>query len=388
MFWRVQFERYNLGYTSALEGDKAEYRTPLVGDDGEFLTCPRALRYKLGLRVPSTGDQLVTDELVDFDCGTWNCPYCGPKKKRRLAAHFTSKFAALPHLKMLTLTVDPQMVPLDESRKHVLLAMKRLRNRLNMHMQRRGLGRFFYMFSLERTKRGYYHAHMLCSIPMSNDELRRHWFECKLGVYGYVDDLEEESDGVSWEPKKKGNAIRSRSTAKRVHYCLKYSMKEAAENHVPGRQYVYCSEGIGYFSEASKQERRDYVLLKTLGKTVTRDGFVGDENRNDFSGQVEQTASPNKDSHPDPELFYVPMTASYGRPKDPDAITDADLLAFNKRSDDGRRSSYVYKDRNAGTWHIVERVGERFTESPYHGSVPLVHRLNEPGPAGLECVAA
>lgn len=108
--------------------------------------------------------------LIPVRCKAWDCPVCGPKRTRQVAAKIA---AALPN-KFITLTLKPRNGQSLESMFHeVKDAFTKLVKRI-----RREFGRFEYALVWELTKHGVPHAHIAAqSDYIPQKWLSRNWRE-------------------------------------------------------------------------------------------------------------------------------------------------------------------------------------------------------------------
>lgn len=95
------------------------------------------------------------EDVLPLACNRWSCPYCGPKRRRRLMAMAAN---GLP-TRMLTLTVSPAVGSSPLERRQLLHdAWKKLTKRI---MRKEGWKQLHYMAFVEKTKRGEPHLHIL-----------------------------------------------------------------------------------------------------------------------------------------------------------------------------------------------------------------------------------
>ena len=111
-------------------------------------------------------------------CDTWACKVCGPRRvawlKRQLGAaverHGLEQF--------WTLTIWTETCTPVESFDVVTKAWHKLRTRLQqVH------GRFSFVWTIEATKQGYAHLHLLTSLPITRRELSDRWRQASGGSF-------------------------------------------------------------------------------------------------------------------------------------------------------------------------------------------------------------
>jgi len=111
-------------------------------------------------------------------CDTWACKVCGPRRvawlKRQLGAaverHGLEQF--------WTLTIWTKTCTPVESFEVATRAWHKLRTRLQqVH------GRFSFVWTIEATKQGYAHLHLLTSLPISRRELSDRWCQASGGSF-------------------------------------------------------------------------------------------------------------------------------------------------------------------------------------------------------------
>lgn len=203
--------------------------------EGEVEACPHPVV------VERTDRETGEVDWVELPCDRKQCEHCGPKMRRRYVAHFAEQFSGLPNLKFVTLTLDPKAFEssevdprsFDESRKYLLHIWER---RFVKRVKRRTEGEVKYVATVERHESGQAHLHAVMSCGLHEADLRDQWFQSGGGVV--MDASRIGSDGL---------------LAAKIGYAVKYCFKESGEK---GRNSIFCSEGVGYHSEAAKEARR------------------------------------------------------------------------------------------------------------------------------------
>jgi len=265
-------------------------------DEGEYDECPNPVV------VERTDRKTGEIENVEIDCNRKRCPYCGPRLKRRYVAHFTDRFCVLPSLKFVTLTLDPkafdedvQIDPTDfaESRKYLLHIWER---KFVKRVKRRSDGEVTYVASIERHNSGQAHLHVLMSCTLDEDQLREQWFESGGGVVMEATPILSDSH-----------------VARKVGYVMKYCFQESMEQN-DGRNSIFCTEGIGYYSQESKNRRREHMEANS-------DGDSADEWDRD---RYEFTAPPGA-----------------GHADNGDRVTEAERERFDRIADQARSTTYI-----------------------------------------------
>jgi len=111
-------------------------------------------------------------------CDRWSCRLCGPRRvawlKREIVAarprHNLHQFWTLP--------LDTNGCTAPESFEHIQASWNRLRKTLVQHY-----GPFSYVWTVEATKRGYAHLHLLTSLKISRSRLSNLWRVAARGSY-------------------------------------------------------------------------------------------------------------------------------------------------------------------------------------------------------------
>jgi len=289
--------------------------------------CPRPIVFRLSVCDASTGEVRETEETLEKPCGRWSCPWCGPAKQHCLVAHFVNEFARLPELWFITLTLDPKTgIRAEMSRKYLIELFSVFRKRVNYRVKKEDPSKkLHYVGTIEMQKRtGLAHFHAVVSAPgVDAEELGATWFEVGGGVVAHVQPLDDTMD-----------------LAQHVGYALKYALKDALEDPCKGRQYVLCSQGIGYNTEKAKAARREYMREK---------------------GQLHHAFEEPKmeDGEPVPVLIW--STESVNVPcGNPDEITEEDRKYFASLNLDARTTEYRWYDRKTGLWwKITQQSGVR-----------------------------
>lgn len=243
-------------------------------------SCPRPIT------VQRTDRRTGEVEGVELPCGCKTCPHCGPKKRRKLVAHYVRVFSELPSLQFVTLTVDPKMgIPADDSAAFI---KDRWERRFVKRVKRRTEGELKYVASIELHEDGSAHLHAVMSTTVGEDELRNQWFESGGGVV------------MEAEPVQKG-----RNLSRRVGYVLKYAFEGADE--VDGNS-VLASEGVGYNSKEAKEARQRYA-----------------EEKGDY----------------DPGRYVYEGPNTGGRRSSQSTITEADRRRFRRLQESARSVQYI-----------------------------------------------
>jgi hypothetical protein len=286
---------------------------------GEYEECPNPIT------VERTDRETGEVDWIDLPCNRKWCPYCGPTLRRRYVAHFTEVFQSLPNLKFITLTLDPKAFeegasidPEDfaESRKYLLHIWER---KFVKRVKRRSDVEVKYMATVERHESGQAHLHAVISCTLSEQELRHHWFESGGGVV--MDSCPILTDYM---------------VAGKVGYAVKYCFEDAMEDS-DGRNSIFCSEGIGYHSEAAKELRKEY------------------------REEENQTC---REEEPDRYEYRPPTSESAGHKDNSDAVTDAEKERFDRIAEQARTTTYIDWDSD----HMEPPVqGTRYEYDPDTG---------------------
>ncbi len=218
-------------------------------------------------------------DVIQLPCERKSCPYCGPKLRQKYVGHYVSVFSELLSLRFVTLTVDPKTgLSPQESTKFV---KDRWERRFIKRIKRRTEGELKYVASVEKQKNGFAHLHAVISTTVGESTLRQQWFESGGGVV------------MEAEMLPKGRAL-----ARRVGYVMKYAFEDI--DQVEGNA-VLASEGIGYHSEAAKEDRRKHVESggesryefngPTTGGRRPSSGGITEEDRERFDRIYEQARS-------------------------------------------------------------------------------------------------
>lgn len=239
-----------------------EIRSDLSSDVGD--DCPYPIEIGVDEWDSTTGE-LVDAGIVLLPCGRKGCPVCGPRLRGRYVAHFSRTFAQLAEdrpIWFLTLTVDPKVLPDDagesEARKYLVHCWEKYRKRL----RRRGEDlKYAGAFELHGDgDRWHLHIIVAADFPDRSTEaeiremMRVQWFESGGGAVGKVKRVREGRREPSTDGTPDG-------IAGSVGYVVKYALKDAADAHsaAESRRSLIASEGVGYYSEAAKEERREFA---------------------------------------------------------------------------------------------------------------------------------
>jgi hypothetical protein len=267
-------------------------------DEGEYDECPNPVVVERTAKEsePNAGEV----EYIEIECNRKWCPYCGPKLRRRYVAHFTEQFREFTSLKFVTLTLDPKAfgeeTQIDkndfaETRKYLLHIWER---KFVKRVKRRSDGEITYVASVERHQSGQAHMHVVMSCTLTEDELREQWFQSGGGVV------------------MDATAILSEShAARKVGYVMKYCFQDAMQSD--GRNSIFCTEGIGYYSQESKDRRKEHMESNSEGST----GDEWDRDRYEFS-------APPGAGHAD----------------NGDRVTEAERERFDRIADKARTTTY------------------------------------------------
>ncbi|MEQ9266070.1 MAG: hypothetical protein RLN81_12650 [Balneolaceae bacterium] len=123
-----------------------------------------------------------------IDCNRKSCPYCSEKNRKKLVAHYTRIYSAMPNVSVLTLTIDPKVFPSIRYSRHFLVDTWSLyRKRINRELKKRKLPPLVFTMMLERTEVGRYHAHVITNIDLPYQIIQDHWMDCGGGISMYYD---------------------------------------------------------------------------------------------------------------------------------------------------------------------------------------------------------
>lgn len=214
---------------------------------------------------------MVDAGIVLLPCGRKGCPVCGPRLRDRFTAHFARTFAELGESRpiwFLTLTVDPKAMPEDvdetDARKYLTHCWDKFAKRLRYRADDlKYAGTYELHHDGDR-----WHLHMIVAADFPDREteggiremLRVQWFESGGGAVAKVKRIREGRREPSTDGTPDG-------IAGAVGYVVKYAFKDAAQAHstAESRRSVLASEGIGYYSEAAKDERKAFRERQTTG---------------------------------------------------------------------------------------------------------------------------
>lgn len=152
-------------------------RTIVTNCKTDILTnCP----HPIGFFVLASDDRRCTDVVVDAPCNSWDCKYCGPKKKQKLLLRISRNYAG-EKCTMITLTLQKD-VPFD--RELLQTAWARLRARLAKEDFK-----LTFVKLKQFTKNGTRHLHVLVkgNFPWTKTQLSRVWLEVTNGTSWVVD---------------------------------------------------------------------------------------------------------------------------------------------------------------------------------------------------------
>jgi hypothetical protein len=169
----------------------------------------------------------TTGEVFDFDCGSWNCPVHGPRKRWR----WQLRLGAIPWKLMLTLT------NVDDDRALARLSWQRVR----LFLKKSGMTTFFRVLEFG-SQTGMRHWHVLVDLPEKVDVegLRNVW----------------KRDGEI----RRVHAVKVYETGGAVAYLLKYATKDLVgrDTRRRGWRSVSCSRNVRteqYVKEAMAQNQ-------------------------------------------------------------------------------------------------------------------------------------
>ncbi len=308
-------------------GKTTSHVSSQTGDD-----CPYPIEVGVEDWDSETGE-LVDAGIALLPCGRKGCPVCGPRLRDRYTAHFARTFGELGESRpiwFLTLTVDPKALPADagelDARKYLTHCWEKYRKRL-----RRRADDLKYAGAYELHRDGdRWHLHMVVAADFpdrdSEEEIREmlrvQWFESGGGAVAKVKRVREGRKEPSMDGTPDG-------IAGAAGYVVKYAFKDAATAHsaAESRRSVLASEGIGYYSEDAKDERKEYTGAGSTGE----DGGVEREYRPFVTGGASDVG---KDS-------------SRGRV---DTLTDEDRERFEGWDKSGRTLEYKERVEDAEEW--------------------------------------
>jgi len=286
---------------------------------GEYEKCPNPVVLQRTDRV--TGEV----DTVEKRCGRRSCPYCREWLRKAEVAHYIETYEDQENVKFTTLTLDPKAFPEDvdidsedfeETRRYLLHVWER---KFIKRIKRRTGGDFAYTASIEEHQSGRAHIHVVWSCPLSEEQIRHHWFES--------------GGGVVMESVKIGDG---EELAMQVGYVLKYAFK-GAEDRKKGRNAIFNSEGTGYHSEEAKEKRRKRYQS-------SEDEEDQDEGRYDYTG---------------------PSTG--GKTNNNDTMTEEEHERFDRIAEQARSSTYVDWESTdpprEGTRYSYDRESGETTET-------------------------
>lgn len=111
-------------------------------------------------------------------CDRWACKLCGPRRVAWLKKQIGQAVERYELRHFWTLTVWTETCTAVESFEHVQASWNRLRTTLTKHY-----GKFSYVWTVEATKQGYAHLHLLTTLKISRGELSRRWREASRGSF-------------------------------------------------------------------------------------------------------------------------------------------------------------------------------------------------------------
>lgn len=273
------------------QGGKAREPVPSEGYD----SCPSPVVFE---RVDTHTGEV---DWCEIPCQRKTCPYCRERLRARHVAHFIETFKELPHLRFVTLTLDPKAFPdgveidpkdFEDTRKYLLHIWER---RYVKRVKRASDVEVKYVASIERQQSGVAHLHAVISSTLSEDELRHHWFQSGGGVVMEARPIFGNEDRL----------------ARRIGYVMKYCFK-AAQEATDGRNTIFCSNGVGYYSEAAKEKRREYMQSR------------------------KESTSPF-----DSDRYEMIGPEGGGHRNNGDTVTEADRRRFDRIAAEARTQTYI-----------------------------------------------
>jgi len=311
-------------------GEDREIRSDLSSEVGE--DCPYPIEIGVDEWDSSTGE-LVDAGIVLLPCGRKGCPVCGPRLRDRYTAHFARTFTEIAEdrpIWFLTLTADPKVLPDDageaEARKYLVHCWQKYRKRLRRRGEDLAYAGAFELHS--DGERWHLHVILAADFPGRSTEgeiremMRVQWFESGGGAVGKVKRIREGRREPSTDGTPDG-------IAGSVGYVVKYALKDAAEAYsaAESRRSLIASEGIGYYSEAAKEERREH----RQGESTSSEGRLVRE----YRPLVDRGAS---DVERDPD------------PARSDSITEEDRRRFERWDKSVRTLRYRERVEGAEEW--------------------------------------
>lgn len=308
-------------------GDSPSETFPETGDD-----CPYPIEIGVDEWDSETGE-LVGAGIELLPCGRKGCPVCGPRLRDRYTAHFARTFGELAQdrpIWFLTLTVDPKVFPEDadetDARKYLKHCWEKYRKRLRRRAEDLKYAGAFELHS--DGDRWHLHVVVAADFPGRETEgeiremMRVQWFESGGGAVGKVKRIREDRTKPSADGTPDG-------ISGAVGYVVKYAFKDAAEAHsaAESRRSVLASEGVGYYSEAAKERRREFAE----GQSTSPERPVVKEYRSLVDG-----GAPDVERDPDPARS--------------DTLTDEDRERFERWDRSVRTLTYRERVEDAPQW--------------------------------------
>lgn len=111
-------------------------------------------------------------------CDRWSCTLCGPRRVAWLKRQIAQAVEQYELRYFWTLTVWTETCTPAESFTLIQQSWNRLRKTLTKHH-----GAFSYVWTVEATKQGYAHLHLLTTLKVSRGELARRWRQASRGSF-------------------------------------------------------------------------------------------------------------------------------------------------------------------------------------------------------------
>ena len=146
-------------------------------------------------------------------CDCWACKLCGPRKAAWLIREIKEAQEAYHLDFFVTLTIWTKTCTPEESFKLVKASWNRLRtNLVNQY------GKFSFVWTVEQTKKGYAHLHLLMSLDVDPSKLSRKW---------------QKASGGSWITK-----VEPVESERAGTYLAKYCSQQARQRAEPGNEHL------------------------------------------------------------------------------------------------------------------------------------------------------
>ena len=169
-------------------------------------------------------------------CKKWSCPFCGPKKARKLKKAIIANAVDRGLNKLMTLTLDPSKCAADDSIVHI----KECWNKLRTYLKRKYGKTTSFITVLEFQKNGYAHLHVLVDSYVNQRWLSESWQA--LGGGRIVD-------------------VRFVDIHRVAHYLAKYLTKGMfLEQYGKNRRYT-TSRGLTLFPKKEKDPKAKWDVV-------------------------------------------------------------------------------------------------------------------------------